>query len=457
MIEKLVSTNPAKNYEVVGMVDVSTLIEVEQKVLAAQRAKTDWKELGPVQRVKYLERLYQKLMERREEIINLVVKENGKSLKDARSEFDRYSKNYEWFLQNVESSLNDEVTFEDEVSLHKIVYEPWGVVAVILPWNHPYGMFVWGVIPNLLAGNTVVLKNSEECPLTGKLLEQIVGEAGLPEGVFAEVYGDGEVGQLLLEQDVNLVWFTGSSKTGKEIYKKAAEKFVKVVLEMGGSNPGIIFEDVEVGRFVDKIYNKRFLLCGQTCDALKRLIVHESLFDEVVSEVREKLEATVVGDPEDEKTDLGSLVAKRQVELLESQVADAVSKGAQVITGGRRPEGLSGAYYLPTILTGVTREMRVWREEVFGPVLVIVPFKTEEEAIQLANDTVYGLGSLVFTKDKVRAQRVASKIESGTVEINSATHWLTCNPFGGYKQSGMGREHGKEGFRELCQIKVISM
>ena len=454
---KLISTNPGKNYEVIGSVEVSTTAEIKQKVASAQAAKTGWKELGVAKRISLLWPVYEELIKRKKEIKNLIVQEIGKASQDVESEIDRYSENFKWFLENGEKSLGDEITHEDDKSIHKIIYEPLGVTAVITPWNQPYGMFVWGVIPNLIAGNTVIFKHSEECLLTGKLIEEVMESCHLPKDVFCEVYGDGEIGKKLIDQDINLIWFTGSSNVGKQLYKIAAEKFIKVILEMGGSNPGIIFSDVDINKFIEKIYTKRFRNCGQVCDALKRLIVHESIFDEAVTKIKKEVEKKVVGDPQDSKTDIGSLVARRQLELLEAQVKDAVEKGAKVITGGTKPEGLRGAYYLPTILTNIKPTMRVWKEETFGPVLAIVPFKTEGEAIKLANDTKYGLGALIFTDDKERALRVAAKIEAGTVEINNANHWLTCNPFGGYKESGMGREHGIHGFRELTQIKVISM
>lgn len=454
---KLISTDPAHNYKAIGSVSVSTLREIKDKVAQAQQAKISWKEIGVARRAVYVREIYDKLMSRKDEMMHIIISETGKSLKDARSEIDRYGKNFLWTIEHAEESLKDEVTYEDDMSIHKIIYEPYGVAAVITPWNHPFGMFAWGVIPNLLAGNTVVFKHSEECPLTGKFIEQVINSTTLPKGVFGEVYGNGLVGKQLLEQNINLIWFTGSSAVGKEIYKAGAQKFIKVILEMGGSNPGIVFEDANVDSIIDKLYAKRYLTCGQTCDALKRLIVHESLFDEVVEQLKRKVEEKKVGDPEDETTDIGSLVAKRQAVLLDGQVKDAIAKGASVVTGGKQPSGLKGAYYLPTILTNVTKKMRVWNEETFGPLLVIVPFKTEEEALTLANDTKYGLGSLVFTKDVERAKRVSAKLESGTVEINTATHWLSCNPFGGYKESGMGREHGRLGFLEVTQVKVVSM
>lgn len=456
-MKKLISTNPGKNYEVIGSVDVSTMAEIKQKVAAAKAAKTSWKELGVAKRISLLWPVYEAFLKRKKEIRDLIIKEIGKANQDVESEIDRYSENFKWFLKNGEKSLEDEITYENNQSLHKIIYEPLGVSAVITPWNQPLGMFIWGVIPNLIAGNTVVFKHSEECPLTGKLIEEIMESCRLPKGVFSEIYGDGKVGQALINQEINFIWFTGSSQAGKMIYQEAAKKFLKVVLEMGGSNPGIIFADANIDKFIEKIYTKRFRNCGQTCDALKRLIVHESIFEEVVEKIKNEVDKKRVGDPQDPKTDIGSLVAKRQLDLLETQVKDAVEKGAKIITGGYKPKGLKGAYYLPTILTKIKPKMRVWSEETFGPVLVLVSFKSEEEAIKLANDTKYGLGSLVFTNDQEKALRVASKIESGTVEINNANHWLSCNPFGGYKESGMGREHGVYGFRELTQIKVVSM
>jgi len=457
IMEKLVSTNPAKGYERLGEVDISSDTDIKEKVESANKAKLVWKELGIKKRIELLKPIYEEFKSRESEIVLLSTKEMGRVFKESQLAVKGHIEKVKWFLDNAESALSDEITHEDEESIHKIVYEPFGVAAVITPWNHPFGMFAWGVIPNLLAGNTVVFKISEECPLTGKLIEKVMASHQLPEGVFSEVYGAGDVGWKLVKDNINLIWFTGSTKVGQELYKLAGEKFIKAIVELGGSNPGIVFEDVNVQEIIGKIYTKRFKNCGQTCDALKRLIVHRSVLEEVVEKLKKEIESKKVGDPESPETDMGSLVAKRQLTLLEGQVKDAIDRGAKVIIGGRSPENLSGAYYSPTLLTNINRDMRVWTEEVFGPVLSIIPFETEEEAVNLANDTTYGLGSIIFTKDKERAKRVASRIESGTVEINNVLHWFPRNPFGGYKKSGMGREHGTIGFRELCQIKVISM
>lgn len=454
---KLISTNPGKNYEAAGEVDISSDAEIKEKVNSANKAKFSWKEIGVKQRIAFLRNIYNELEKRKDEFPALITKETGKPIRQSKSEVEESLVNFIWFLENGEKALQDEVTFKDGASLHRIVYEPFGTAAVITPWNFPLNMFIWGVIPNLIAGNAVVFKTSEECMLTGKLIEEIMKSRNLPEGAFSEVYGAGDVGQKLAESDINLIWFTGSTKVGQLLYKIAAEKFIKVVLELGGSSPAVVFEDADISQVVPELYCERFSNCGQVCDSVKRLIVHESIFKDVVTGLKEEVEKKILGDPADEKTDLGSLVAERQLTLLQSQVKDAVEKGAVIVSGGKTPAGLKGAFYEPTILTNITREMRIWKEEVFGPVLPVVPFKTEEEAVRLANDTSYGLGSRIYSKDIARAERVASKIQAGTVEVNHASRWqTTLNPFGGFKNSGMGRDLGIQGFHELCQIKVIA-
>lgn len=452
----ITSTNPAKNYEVVGEVQVSTKEEIEAKVAAAQKAKAAWKELGVEARIKLLEPIRDEFAARVNEIAELISREMGKPITESTGEVSRYTNGeLTWFLENGAKALADEVTLQDDESIHKIKYEPTGVVAAIAPWNFPFGMAVWGIFPNLIAGNPVVFKTSEECPLTGKLVEEIIKGHNLPEGVFSEVYGAGNVGKMLTESDVDLIWFTGSTKTGKALYKTAAEKFIKVVLEMGGSSPCVVFDDIKPSEVVTVVFNGRFANCGQVCSALKRLIVHEDVADKLVSELKELLDAQAIGDPLDSKTTIGSLVAERQQKLLNEQLQDALDKGAKIAAQKDVPAGLKGAYVPPTILTNVTKDMRVWKEEVFGPIYPVVTFTNEDEAVQLANDTDYGLTSRVISSDLDRAHRVASKIDAGSVAINTEARFAACDPFGGYKNSGMGRERGIHGLRELCQIKVI--
>lgn len=454
---KLFSTNPSRNHEVVGEVEVSTEEDIRKKVQKAKDAAERWKFLGVEKRVNLLRKIANELARRKEELSLLETREMGMPITQSRQDVGEAVRYFNWYLDNAHKYLFPEVTYEDNQTIHKVFYEPIGVAAVITSWNFPTSNFVWECGQNLVVGNTVVFKHSEESPLTGKLLEEIVSNAGLPEGAFTEIYGDGNVGEQLVNHDIDLICFTGSTKVGKYLYKVTAEKFIKIVLECGGSAPGIIFEDADLDKVLESVYFGRFFNCGQACDALKRLIVHESKFDETVEGLKKLLEGKKIGNPEDENTDIGPLVAKRQLELLESQVEDAIQKGAKIITGGKRLEKLQGAYYEPTIVVDIKPDMRVWQEEVFGPVLPIISFKTEGEAIELANNTKYGLGAYVFTEDKEKAQRVAFQIETGMVSINNASYLQPCSPFGGYKESGIGREHGKFGFTELTQVKVIAM
>lgn len=452
----IISTNPADNYSVVGEVTVSTDGQIKQKVAAAQSVKTEWKELGVAARVKLLEPIRDEFLARQGEIAELISREMGKPITESSSEVSRYTGGeLTWFLENAEKALADETTLSDDESLHRIRFEPYGVAAAIAPWNYPFGMAVWGIFPNLIAGNPVVFKTSEENPLCGKLIEEIIANHNLPEGVFAQVYGGGDVGKKLAESDVDLIWFTGSTATGKALYKTAANKFIKAVLEMGGSNPCVVFEDADIEAAAPVICAGRFQNCGQVCSSLKRLIVHESVATKLIKKVADIIETQVVGDPLDPKTTISSLVAKRQQELLQSQFDDAVAKGAKILAQKPVPAGLKGAFFPPTLLGNITKDMRVWREEVFGPIFPVVTFTTEAEAIELANDTPYGLGARVVSSDKQRAQRVAGKIDAGSIGINQEARFAPQDPFGGFKHSGLGRERGIHGLRELCQIKVI--
>jgi len=330
-------------------------------------------------------------------------------------------------------------------------------VASIVPWNYPFGNFIWGVIPNLIVGNVVVFKHSEECPLVARLLEEtLLSLKGLPEGVFSAIYGDAEEGAALISQKIDMIWFTGSSAVGSELAATAGAKQIKAMLELGGSNPAIILEGEKISDIIEKIVRGRFTNCGQVCDAIKRLLVHHTLFDDVISMLVSCVEKIKIGNPENIGTELGPLVSMRQLNLLESQVKDALEKGATIMTGGKQLDGFSGAWYAPTILTNVNKNMRIWHEEVFGPVLPVMSFANDEEAISLANDNKYGLGAVIYSTDVARARNIACKLDAGCIDINNGSHWQPCTPFGGYKASGMGREHGRYGFQALCQIKVIA-
>ncbi|MBL8014597.1 MAG: aldehyde dehydrogenase [Candidatus Doudnabacteria bacterium] len=452
---KIQSINPS-NYEVIDEVEVSTPQEIKDKVAKSHVARVAWRDIGLAKRIEHLRSALDEFVSRKEELAAIQAKEMGMPITEALSDVDGSASYFSWYLDNAEKYLAPETTFESDAELHQVFFEPIGVAAVVIPWNFPFANFVWASIQNLLVGNAVVLKHSEECPLSGKFIEEVMTKH-LPKDVFAEVYGDGKVGDVLVNEDINLINFTGSTKTGKYLYKLAGEKFIKAVMELGGSAPGVLFADADLEVAVGTVCFNRLLNQGQCCDGLKRLIVHESIFDKVVEKLKEVFEVKKVGNAEDAATETGPLVAKRQLDLLVAQVEDAVANGAEVVVGGKSLEKeLGGAFYAPTILTNVQKDMRVWTEEVFGPVLPIMTFKTEEEAIALANETAYGLGAYVFSADSELAERVSSAIQSGMVSVNGTNYIMPFNPFGGYKNSGFGREHGKYGFHELAQVKIVA-
>lgn len=453
---KLQSTNPAKNYQPLGEVEVSTQQDVERKVAAAHKAQKGWQALGVAGRIEKLKKAVEDFEKNKHALALLITQEMGKPLKDSVDEIDFALNYFRSYFETAPKCLKPELTHKGDGEQHEVHREPYGVAAIIVPWNYPFCNFVWQGGITLLAGNTVVFKHSEETPLCGKAIEETMVKH-LPPGVFNEVYGDRSVGEMLINADVNLICFTGSSKAGLKINQSAAARMIKTVMELGGSAPGIVFEDADVENIGLTIYNHRFSNNGQMCDALKRLIVHESQVDKVIAKLTSFIKGVHVGDPEQEKTQLGSLAAKRQLDLLKEQVADSVKKGAKIVVGGKEPGHLKGAFYEPTIISGVSKEMRLWQEEVFGPVLPIVTFKEEQEAIELANDTSYGLGAYVFTKDRERFRRVSGQIKSGMVCQNEISYVHPFNPFGGYKFSGNAREHSKFGFDEVTQIKVVSM
>lgn len=445
---KIQSTNPAKNYELVGEVEVSSEKEIEQAVASAHQAKQQWFKTSVKQRAKHLKPLLDLIKQNEKKFAELISAETGKASKEAQAEVTDSINEIKDYIKQAPVHLADEIIHEDDHAIEKVAYEPWGVTAIIIPWNYPLEMLVWGVVPVLLAGNTVILKPSEETSLTAKAFADLIEQLSLPAGVFNIIYGHGKAGQTLIDQDIDFVWFTGSTKVGQQIYSQAGQKFIKAVLELGGSSPAVVFKDADIKTAVSEIVECRFQNCGQACSAVKRVFVQEDVFDQVVQELKIKIKQLKINK------DIGSLAAKRQQELLSQQVQDALDKGAKVVCGAKIPN-LKGAYYEPTLLTNITSDMRVYKEEVFGPVLSVMSFKTKQEAISKANDTIYGLSGFVYSQDKKLALEVANNIKAGRIGVNSRYYFHAECPFGGYKKSGMGREHGKYGFHEVSQIKHI--
>lgn len=452
----IISTDPSNAFQVLGEVDVSTQLEINAAVQKARLASKGWQDTGIKGRVSAIKRVLDVIKNRQSEIDLLTSKEMGKPISQSRSSTAWSIDHLNWYLENAEKLLASTITLENEKEIHLQAYEAYGVAAVITPWNFPLSNFVMGAVQTLLAGNTVVYKISEEVPLFGKLLDSIIADSELPDGVFSQVYGAGDVGELLAQSDIDLLFFTGSSAVGQKLYQIAAQKFIPCILELGGSDAGIVFEDTDIDASINDIFWAKFINNGQICCGLKRLLVEESRIAEVTEKLQVHIAKLKVGLPTEEDVSFGPLVAKRQVDLLAAQVEDAKAKGAITIPCLEIPAELDGAYYPPTLLVGVKPNMRAWTEELFGPVLSIIPFKTEQEAIAIANATAYGLSGYVFTKDLQKFSRVASELEAGSISLNGCDYSGPHNSFGGYKKSGLGKTGGAVGFRNNCRIKAIS-
>ena len=454
----LKSINP-HDQSLVGELEFSSPDQIKNAVSEARKAYESWKEISVDERCAYVSKLKDKLIENIEKLARLITLEMGKPLAQSLSETDSELEFISYYANNGLKFLSPEIILQNDKEYYKATYEAHGVCACICPWNFPLSMVTSGVLPAIIAGNTVVVKPSEYTSLSQKLVVDLINDTGLPKGVVNLVIGDSNVGQTLVDSDIDLVWFTGSTKAGMDIYQKCGEKFIKALLEMGGSSPAIVLNDASVDNAVENLYWARFLNCGQVCTAVKRLFVQDGIYEKFVGKLVEKVKTAKIGNPVD-NNDIGPLVNPRQLQVLEEQVKDAIGKGSEVLTGGKRPVSeilKKGNYFEPTILSNVTMDMKIMKEETFGPVLPIVKFESVEEAINMANNTEYGLSAEVYTSDLEKGEVLAKNIQSGTVAINTDNFFKPQCPFGGYKKSGMGREYGKIGMQEFAQVKVVAI
>jgi succinate-semialdehyde dehydrogenase/glutarate-semialdehyde dehydrogenase len=448
------SYNPSNN-TLLGQVKSTELFEIKEIVSNSKLAFQTWKNLTIDERLDFLKNLYNEIKYKKEEFSELLTSEMGIPISEALLDIDSGLEYIKWYIDNAREILEDKITYEDAQEIDKIIFEPKGTVAVIIAWNFPFSSFVWQAVSNLVVGNTVVIKHSEYVPLCSKYIYDMVSKI-FPKDVYSVVYGDVDVGKELVKQDIDMICFTGSTKVGQELYKVAAEKFIPIILECGGSAPGIVFDDVNIDSVIESIYINKFSNTGQICDGQKRLIVHESKFDELCDKLKAFISNKKIGNPLDKEVEIGPLANKSQLEKIDDQVQDAIKKGAKVICGGEKIDLDNGNYYMPTILTNITKDMKVYREEVFGPVIPIIKFNTIEEAIEIANDTQYGLGGYVYTSNKTNYNTVVKNLRTGMIALNNLYYLRPCNPFGGYKKSGMGKNNSEFGLRELCNIKVVT-
>ena len=445
--------NPATE-GVIGSVPVGSESDANAAVQAARAAFTDWSESTIDERSNYLNLLSSALKDRGEEIAELITSEVGTPIEYSRMAMVGTPR----VVSRSYAKILDGFAWEEEIRNSIVVKEPIGVVAMITPWNFPLHQIIGKVAPAIATGCTMVLKPSKEAPLNAFVLADILDEIGLPNGVFNLISGHGrEIGETLASHpDVDMVSFTGSTNAGVRVSELAAPSVKRVTLELGGKSANIILDDAEIPRAASSAIYACFANSGQECSALTRLLIPEDSREEVVEVIASKIGRYTVGDPMDGTSKCGPLVSKRQQESVSRYISTGIDEGATLVAGGEgMPDDLdSGFYVRPTVFADVTPEMTVFREEIFGPVLCITTYSNEEEAIELANDSEYGLSGGVWSGDESRAMKVARKLRTGQVSINGGAFNVTA-PFGGYKKSGLGRELGVHGMEEFLETKSI--
>jgi acyl-CoA reductase-like NAD-dependent aldehyde dehydrogenase len=451
--------NPATN-EPIGTVPRSTKEDVDRAVAAARSAfEGSWARVAPSKRARLMMKLGELIREQVDELAQLETLNSGKAIASSKIEILAAVEDFEFYAGATTKIMGETIPAPFGM-LYYTVREPIGVAGQIIPWNYPFLMAAWKVAPAIAAGNTVVLKPASLTPLTAFKLGELALKAGIPPGVVNVISGPGaEVGSYLAgHPGVGKVAFTGETATGRTIMQLASQTMKRVTLELGGKSPNIVFEDANIDDAVNGSIFAIFYNAGQSCEARSRLFVQESIYHRFCEQLVDKTNRLRVGDPFNPTTHVGAIISKGQLTSIEEYIESGKSDGAEVLAGGNRPDdpGLqAGNFLLPTILSGVENHMRVAQEEIFGPVVVVIPFGDEAEVIALANDTMYGLAGTLWTRDVARAHRVAGAVESGVLGINTIATAMPGLPFGGYKQSGIGRERGFETLKQYTEVKSV--
>ncbi|PKR76659.1 betaine-aldehyde dehydrogenase [Halalkalibacillus sediminis] len=450
------------NQEVIATVPESDDTDAKNAIDAAREAFDygDWATIPALERGKIVRKIADYIERDREELAKLESLDTGKTMEESRGDMDDIAGVFHYYAELADKNGGEMIESPIANSVSKVVHEPVGVCGQITPWNYPLLQASWKLAPALVTGNTLVMKPSEITPLTTVKVFELIEEAGVPAGVANLVLGPGSsVGaELSSNVDVDLISFTGGIETGKKIMQSASVNMKNLALELGGKNPNVIFVDADFEVAVDQALNGVFFHAGQICSAGTRLIVEESIHDELVSALVDRVEKFKLGNGFDEETQMGPLISAEHLEKVEKYVETGIREGATLAVGGKRPEDpelQNGFFYLPTIFTDCSTEMSIVQEEAFGPIITVEKFNSEEEAVKLANDSIYGLAGGVFTKDIVKAERCAAKMRMGTVWINEFNLYFPHAPWGGYKQSGIGRELGKLGIEEYTETKHI--
>jgi succinate-semialdehyde dehydrogenase/glutarate-semialdehyde dehydrogenase len=459
---KIASVNPATG-ETLNELACATMQEVHDAVMRARAAQPAWFALGVHRRAKILREFQFLLHEKRSGIAAALGREAGKPYVEAlTTEVLVVLDSARFYIENAASLLRDERLPHGNLAMKsksgRIVREPYGVIGIISPWNYPLSTPATESLAALVAGNAVVVKPSEFTSLIALELAALFHSAAVPKDVFQVVVGDGSTGAALLNAQIDKLIFTGSVATGKRIAQAAGERLLPVVLELGGKDPMVVLEDADIDVASSGAVWGAFMNAGQTCLSVERCYVHRSIYQPFVEACVRKTNQLRVGHGVDPQSDMGPMIHERQLRMVEEQVEDAKAHGARVLTGGKRLSDLGPAFYAPTVLTDVTHQMRIMREETFGPVLPIMPFNTDEEAVALANDSEFGLAASIWTRDTRRGQVLARRLNAGTVQINDAVSCFGISeaPHGGVKSSGIGRTHGRFGLDEMVRIKYVA-
>lgn len=460
---KIASLNPATG-EVLRELECAGESEVEAVVARAHAAQPAWAELGLRRRIAILREFQAKLHAKKSEVAAAITREAGKPLVEALvTEVLVVLDAARFLIDNAWALLRDEpVPHGNLVTQLKsgwLVREPHGVIGIISPWNYPFSIPATETLAALVAGNAVVLKPSELTPLVALELASLLHAAGVPEDVFQVVVGEGAAGAALLRSPIDKLVFTGSVGTGKRIAAAAAERLLPVVLELGGKDPMLVLDDADVDVASSAAVWGAFVNAGQACLSVERCYVHRSLYESFAKACAEKTKQLRVGNGMDSHTDVGPMIQERQVRIVESHVEDAKARGARVLAGGTRLPELGVNFYAPTVLADVTHDMRIMREETFGPVLPMMAFEDDDEAVRLANDSEFGLAASVWTRGSKRGEKLARRIHAGTVMVNDVISCFGISeaPHGGMKASGVGRTHGRFGLDEMVRVKYLDI
>jgi succinate-semialdehyde dehydrogenase/glutarate-semialdehyde dehydrogenase len=436
-------------------------METRRAIAAAERAYPAWRGLTAKERARLLRRLADLMLDRRDELAALLVAEQGKPLAEAVAEVDYAASFYEWFGEEGKRVYGDTIPSPWPDKRVVVLKQPVGVTAGITPWNFPSAMPTRKSAPALAAGCTMVLKPAEQTPLSALAVAALAEEAGLPPGVLSVVTGAAEdapeIGrEMTSNATVRKLGFTGSTEVGKLLMAQCAGQVKKVSLELGGNAPFIVFDDADLDVVMQALMACKFRNSGQTCISANRILVQKGVFDEVAARLTELAASLKVANGFEEGVQVGPLIDRQGFEKVERHVADALERGAKLLLGGS-PHPLGGTFYEPTVMTGVTLDARMSCEETFGPVAGLIPFEADEEAVRIANDTPYGLSAYFFTRDLARAWRVGEGLEAGIVAVNTGFVSTEVAPFGGVKESGIGREGSSYGIDEWLELKYLAL